>query len=300
MELWIPVTVAAAFCQNLRTALQKHLTGRLSTLGATSARFILGLPFAVVTLALVAWLGEDPVPVPGPPSLLWGGIGGIAQILATACLLAAFRYRNFAVGTAYSKTETVQTALFAAVILGEGLSGWAAVGIVVSLAGVVALSSARSGLRPRALLTAWMERPALLGIASGALFGISAVCYRAASLSLDSGGALVRATTTLLWVLALQTVVMLLYFAWRDPAQIRPLARHWRWTVWVGLTGMLGSAGWFLAMTLQQAAYVRALGQVELVFTFTASVLFFRERTTPTELAGITLVVAGILFLLLG
>jgi len=33
LELWIPITIAAAFFQNLRSALQKHLKGRLSTAG---------------------------------------------------------------------------------------------------------------------------------------------------------------------------------------------------------------------------------------------------------------------------
>lgn len=299
MELWIPITIAAAFAQNLRTALQKRLTGRLSTLGATYSRFGLGLPFAGVFLGSEAiWSGE---PVPGPtlPFALYGSVGAISQILATFCLLSTFRYRNFAVGTAYSKTETVQTVLFAAIILGEGVSIGAGLGIAVSLAGVVAISAARTRLQPRMLLAGLAERPALLGLASGALFGISAVCYRAASLSLDSGGVLMRAATTLCWVLALQTVVMTGWLAWREPGQLRAVTRNWRWTIWVGLVGMLGSAGWFIAMTLQQAAYVRALGQVELVFTFAASTLVFGERTTGVELAGIGLVVAGILLLLL-
>jgi uncharacterized membrane protein len=61
---------------------------------------------------------------------------------------------------------------------------------------------------------------------------------------------------------------------------------------------MLGSLGWFTAMTLQNAAYVRALGQIELVFTFAASVLFFREKSTVREIAGIVILTAGIVLLL--
>ena len=48
MELWIPITIAAAFLQNLRSALQKHLKGRLSTVGAAYARFLYAWPFALV------------------------------------------------------------------------------------------------------------------------------------------------------------------------------------------------------------------------------------------------------------
>ena len=66
-----------------------------------------------------------------------------------------------------------------------------------------------------------------------------------------------------------------------------------------GLSGMMASAGWFTAMTIQNAAYVRALGQIELVFTFAASYFFFHEKTNRVELFGIALVIGGILILLL-
>jgi len=97
-----------------------------------------------------------------------------------------------------------------------------------------------------------------------------------------------------------QTAVMALYLAWREPGQLPEVLRAWRSAGWVGVTGMLASVGWFTAMTLENAAYVRALGQIELVFTFAAAQLVFRERTTRRELAGILLIVGGILILLLG
>ena len=86
----------------------------------------------------------------------------------------------------------------------------------------------------------------------------------------------------------------------REPGELTRVVRGWRIASLVGVSGMLGSAAWFTAMTLENAAYVRAVGQVELVFTFIASYLFFRERSTALELTGIVLVVAGIVMLLLG
>ena len=54
-----------------------------------------------------------------------------------------------------------------------------------------------------------------------------------------------------------------------------------------------------MAFTLQNAAYVRALGQIELLFTIGASVLFFKEKITRTELTGVALIVVAILLILL-
>jgi drug/metabolite transporter (DMT)-like permease len=300
MELWIPITLGAAFFQNLRSALQKHLKARLSTSGAAFSRFCYAFPFALAYLAtLVGPLGLE-LPRPNAIFGLYCVLGGTAQILATALLVHLFSYRNFAVGTTYSKTETVQTALFGIVILGDPLSAAAAVAIGVSLCGVLAISVAKSQMTARSLVLGWTEPPALIGIASGGFFGISAVSYRAASLSLGGEGFLAQAGYTLACVTVLQTLGMGLYIRLREPGQLSAVLRAWPVAALVGLCGMIASACWFTAMTIQNAAYVRALGQVELLFTFVASTVFFRERTNAVEFAGIALVVAGILVLLLG
>ena len=62
---------------------------------------------------------------------------------------------------------------------------------------------------------------------------------------------------------------------------------------------MGGSYCWFWAFTLQNAAYVKALGQVELLLSLLASVLFFRETITLRELLGMSLLMLSILALVL-
>jgi len=300
MELWVPITIAAAFLQNLRSALQKHLKGSLSTYGATFCRFVYAAPLAVVYAAL---LGEGygfEWPAPNLRFAIFAMLGGVAQITATALLVYLFSLRNFAVGTTYSKTETVQTAIFGLLILGEPVSPAAAFAIGISLAGVMAISVARSALTLRNLLLGWTGRAAFVGMLSGTFFGLSAVAYRAASLSLGGEGFLMQAAFTLACVVVFQTALMAVWIRVREPGELTRVFRHWRIASLVGVAGMVGSAGWFTAMTLENAAYVRALGQVELVFTFIASYFFFRERSTGLELAGIALIVAGIVILLLG
>jgi drug/metabolite transporter (DMT)-like permease len=299
LELWVPITIAAAFFQNLRSALQKHLKARLSTTGATFARFAYAAPLALLYAFGLATLAGFEVPRANPTFLFYAMLGGVAQITATALLVHLFSFRNFAVGTTYSKTETVQTALFGILILGEALSLGATLAILISLAGVVAISVARTDIGLRTLLLGWTEKTALIGIASGAFFGISAVSYRAAALSLGGEGFLMQAAFTLACVTLFQTVAMALYMRWREPGQLTAVWRSWRISGFVGMSGMVASACWFTAMTIQNAAYVRALGQIELLFTFAAAHFFFRERSNALELTGIGLVVAGILTLLL-
>jgi drug/metabolite transporter (DMT)-like permease len=298
MELWIPITIAAAFLQNLRSALQKHLQGRLGTRGASFVRFGFGFPVAVCYVLALHRIGGYRLPVPGIAFAVWAVVGGLAQIYATILLVYLFSLRNFTVGTAYSKTEPVQAALFGLIILGETLTAGAVAAIIIGVFGVMAISVARSPLTFAGLFRALVSRTALIGVASGAAFGISAVAYRTASLSLDGPNAVMQAGFTLACVTAFQTVYMLAWMLISDASEISRVARSWRSSALVGLAGVVGSAGWFTAMTLQQVAYVRALGQIELVFTFISSVFLFKEKINRLELLGCLLIVTGILALL--
>lgn len=297
MPLWIPITIAAAFLQNLRSTWQKQLTGALSTTAATYVRFSFGLPVAAVYLWALHEIGGYALPAPSATFLIYCAVGGFTQIIGTFLLVTLFAYRNFAVGTTYSKTETVQAAIFGMLVLGDHPSLGAVAAILVSLAGVVAISMAKAHLTAMNFLRSLGERPTLMGLGTGAAFGISAVSYRAASLSLHDDF-LISASYTLFVVLIIQTVAMTAWLAWREPSQLGKTLKAWRLSSLVGLVGALASVGWFTAMTIENAAYVRALGQIELVFTFASSHFLFKERTERQELVGILLVIGGLLLLL--
>jgi len=302
VPLWIPITITAAFLQNLRSALQRQLKGRMGTTGATFARFGFGFPFAVLyVFALRTLLGMD-FPAPNGTFLFAVAFGGIAQILATFLLVYLFSFRNFMVGTAYSKTEPMQAALFGLLILGEAIAPLAFGAIAVGVFGVGLISVAGRGAGGRrgwrAIADGLVSREAEIGLLSGALFGVSAVCFRWGSLSLGEGGVAMRAAMTLAFATGIQTLAMLAWMALRDRAELKAVARAWRPALLVGIVGVCGSAGWFTAMTLEKVAYVRALGQIELVFTFASSVFWFRETITRLELAGCVLIVGGIVVLL--
>ncbi len=286
MELWLGITLVAAFLQNARSLLQKRLTGKLSVNGATYVRFSYAVPFAW----LYCWFLWG-----GPPTgittgfLAYVSVGAMAQVLATVCLLASFTTGNFAVGTAFSKTEAAQAALFGLIVLGDGLSVPIVGGIMISLVGVVLLSG---NFKLSMLLKP--DRAMWLGLAAGAGFAISAIGFRGASLALETGDYLQRAGFTVLVSVTLQTLVMGCYLAMREPGEITRTFRQWKVAIWVGMIGMVASAGWFTAMTLKNAAVVRAVGQVELLFTVMTSVWLLKERLHIREMVGILAVVLGI------
>ncbi|MBI1775283.1 MAG: EamA family transporter [Proteobacteria bacterium] len=299
VELWIPITVAGAFLQCTRTALQKGLASTLGTSAANFVRYAYGAPIAALALLILAQGYGMAVPMPGLAFWLYCLLAGLTQIWATSLLILAFTLRNFAVGTTFSKTETAQTALLATFVLGEPLSLGAWGAILLCLVGILVLAQRRIAGGWRGFIEGFSDRAALMGIGSGGLFGVTAVAIRGASLSLGAAPPLSRAALTLSVVTALQTALMGLYLAWREPTELRRAFTTWRQSSWVGIMSVGGSACWFLAFTLENAAYVRALGQVELVFTFLAARLFFHERSTAIEILGVLLVVASVIILVL-
>lgn len=299
MELWIPLTIAAAFFQNIRSALQKHLKGKLSTLGAAYVRFLYALPLALLYLYIVLQTQQTSLPVLGSEFLWYALGGGICQIMFTVFLLWLFSFHNFAVGTTFSKLETVMVAVFGLLLLGDRLNLAVALAIAMSALGLMVLGAGQEKLGIGGLLRGLWRLPTLIGLACAAWLGMSVVLFRAASLSLGLEDFVVAAAFTLAVVLVLQTLLMAFIIQLREPGELGRVLRHWRPAALVGISGGLASIGWFSAFTLQNATYVRALGQVELLFTFAATLLFFREKVAVLETLGIVLITASIVLILL-
>jgi len=299
VPLWIPITIAAALFQNIRTTMQQKIRGVLSVDGANFIRYLYGAPLALGMLAFLVWGTGREMPAISLPFLGLVTIAGLAQIIATSLMIHAFSLRNYAVGTVYSKTETVFVALFATFIASEPLHLWSWVGILICLSGVAILSVRGSFTNVRNVLADLMHKGALYGILSGLFFAIAAGTIREASKLVPSDDFMIRGITVLACMNTIQIVLMVAYLGRSDPGQFRKIGVNWRSSIWVGIFSVLGSAGWALAMTLENAALVRAVGQIELVFTFIASHLVLKERPSIGEWIGSFLVVGGVVLILI-
>jgi drug/metabolite transporter (DMT)-like permease len=288
--LWALFTIIAAAAQTVRNATQRELTAKLGTVGATHVRFLFGFPFALIFLAAVMLaLGQD---LPRPPAIFWPWVvvGALAQIGATALMLAAMNDRSFVVVYAYIKTEPVQVALFGLIFLGDVVTPAMAAAIVTATAGVIIMA-----IKPGtpSSLTA-----TLLGLAAGAMFALSAVGFRGAILHLEGVSYVMAATLTVVVGLMLQSVLLSLYLRLRDPEVLASIVRAWRPSLFAGFMGALASQFWFLAFALATAASVRTLALVEVLFAQAISRFVFKQPMTGREAAGIALIVIGVALLL--
>ena len=290
--LWVLAALIASAGQVARNAAQTGLTQTIGTLGATQVRFLFGLPFALLFLPLVMLATGEALPALTLRSAGFISLGAVAQIAATALMLVTMKSRSFAVTTAWLKTEPVIVALTAAMVLGDPLTAAALLGIIIAIAGVV-LMSVKPGVP-----VLREAGPALTGIASGALFGASAVGFRGGIIGLEEGSFLIRATSMLALNLCLQTTLLTMWLlAFNRPA-LTGSFRVWRASLWVGFVGASASLFWFIGFSLTSAANVRTLALVEVVMALGVARYVFGQKITPRQMLGMAVMMLGVGLLL--
>ncbi len=301
--LWIPITLIAAVLQTARNAAQRGLIKTAGTLGATLVRFLYGLPFAVVWLAILHYQHPPVVNADAPDVsaafLMWVSMGGVSQIIATAFLLLAMQTRSFAVATAYAKTEVLQVALFSFVLLGEAVSTGGMVAILLSVVGVMLLSvkpdaQMGDGGAGKRWWSEWLSPAAFYGIVAGGLFGLSAVGYRGAALQHPDWTPFYSGAFNLVWAQAIQTVLLGGWLLVKNRQALMMVMREWKLSLAAGFLGATASAGWFTSFAMHNAAEVRALSLVEVLFGFFISHQWYKEKTEKRELLGMALLLLGL------
>lgn len=299
-ELWVPITAAAALFQTWRTALQQKLRGVLSVNAAGFIRYLYALPTGLLLLSGYTLLSGQSLPTANPWFLLFCALGGLLQIFGTSLLIMAFGFRSFAVGTAYAKTEALQGAIAAWILLGEAISPLAGVGIGLGVVGVLVLSLAGRGITRHEILAATFQPAALCGLGAGLIFAFTTIFIKKANIALGGPDVIHQALFTLVITNFMQTAMQGSWLAWREPDQFRKAFATWRSSAWVGTLSACGSACWFSAFAMAPVALVRAIGQIEMIFTLLFSRFYLKERMKPGDVAGLVLVIAGVVFVLLG
>lgn len=293
-SLWILATLIAAAAQTARNAAQSGLTARIGTLGATQVRFLFGLPFAVLFLAIVGRATGEAVPALTQGSLGYTALGAVAQVGATALMLVTMKSRSFAVTTAWLKTEPVIVALVAAVVIGDPLTLAKLVAILIATAGVVILS-VKPGTA-RGLVSDWGS--VATGLLAGFLFGLAAIGFRGGILGLGEGGFLIRASTVLVVSLAMQTGMLLVWLLVFDRGALWASFGVWRASLAAGFLGAFASQFWFIGFSLTSAANVRTLALVEVILALGVSRVVFGQRVTGRQIAGMAVIMLGVGLLL--
>lgn len=309
--LWIVISIFAALMQAVRTAAQKTLNQRMSNLGTTYVRSVFGLPLMLAFLAFVLVLYGGAWPKMNADYLLFTAGGAAAQIFATMALIYMFKLRNFAIGTMLTKVDILMTAIIGTALFSESLSSSGVIALLVVVSGVLLMTVGRMGVNALAggngegVLAQLFGRSTQIAFLCALLFTFSYLFLREALLAMEPadgyivpegvGAMFWRGGWTVVVATLMQIVAVGTYLWFTEPGVFREMRASAKIASFIGVTSAIGSIGWYTAFAMQNASYVRAVGQIEVVFTLLIAWFYFRERMTVLELAGVAVTVVGIL-----
>ena len=292
MEIWILFTLLAVTMQSVRTAAQKQIAKSLSASTTTLIRYLFGLPFALAYFFFLRYIYQEESVAGNPVFYRAASLAAMAQIIATAFLVKALTLRNFAVGTALAKTEALLTAIIGGLFFSAALSPIAYLSVALGVVGVLIASNWKISLADL-----FQNESIKFGIGAGLGFALASLWIREASLSLELPR-LFSAAAVLLYMVLLQTAICLLFVFIRESSQLSLMLARWRTCVFIGFSSLAGSIGWFTAMSLQDAAVVKTLGQTEFAVTLLITYFYFGEKITAKEYIGIILVALSVILLM--
>ncbi|PMG71161.1 DMT family transporter [Vibrio lentus] len=278
---WIAFTLLAAFSQSWRNAFQSKLAGTMSVAGVTLTRFIWAGPIALIYLySLYQW---QPVSTPSFSGefVFYIVAAAIMQILATGLMVMLFKLENYAIGAGLAKCEAPVSAVLSVLFFGTALTvtGW--IGVLIGTLGVLIMSSA-SGWRSLS------PKVFLLGMACSTAFALTSLWVREASLSIGLPFPH-SAAWVLFLVISLQTVIICTYLFFRERDTLRQIFKKSRLVMMTSLASVIGSLGWFSAMSLQAVPYVKTLGQVEVVFMVLISYFWLGQSIARKDIVALIL-----------
>ena len=292
MEPWIIFTLLAVIMQSVRTAAQKQITQEISVQSATLVRFLFGIKFAALYFFLTMWIFQPINFELNIKFIISGALASVSQVLATVFLIKALTLKNFAVGTALAKTEALLTAVLGSIFFSAYLNPMGYLSILFGVCGLLIASNWDVTLKDLS-----DNQSIRYGLGAGLGFALASLWIRDASLSLEIPG-IVSAAAVLLYMVILQSLICLVWISVKEPEQFMLIQKNLKSSLFIGFTGVLGSIGWFTAMSLQNAALVKTLGQIEFIASLLITYLYFNEKISTREYLGIAFIAFSLLLLI--
>lgn len=282
---WVFFTLSAVVLQTFRNALQSKLSANMSTSGVTLARFLFAPPIALIYLLLLYIFSNQDIPEFSLKFVLLVLLASVMQISATSLMVILFKQKNFSVGAGLAKSEALVAGVLGTVFFGSQLSLFGWIGILVGAAAIFVLSG---GGRKGQLSI----KTVIIGLACGTCFALTSLFVREASHLLNVPFPH-SAAWVLIWVLCIQTTLLVSYIAVKNRSTFIALKNNVKMTLATSIISCFGTICWFSAVSLHHVAYVKTLGQVEVLLTMLVATFWLKNKVQKHEILGLLLIAAA-------
>jgi drug/metabolite transporter (DMT)-like permease len=294
---WIVTSILGAFFQNARSSIQKKLNSEMSLMASTYVRFAFALP--LIFILFFIYYGKFDYflsAIQNRSFVSYVILGSVFQIVFTFLFLYLFKFTNFLIGTALSKTEVIQIAFFEFIILKDYLNIYAIIGIIISTFGVIIFSTKDL----KNIIKGFFSKSTVIGIFCGTLLALSIVFFRGSMEFIDfTQKNFDKALITLLAATIVQTTLISVYLLFFETNQFSKIRSNLKLSLLAGLFGFSATVFWFYSFSLVQAAFVRTVGQIELLFSYISSRFMFKEKIRLIEVFGIIVFISGLILVVL-
>ncbi|HJS75145.1 MAG TPA: EamA family transporter [Vicinamibacteria bacterium] len=294
--MWVLLALVAGLLQSARNGLARSLAGRISPVLNSWSRFAFNLPFSTALVGILLIL--LPAPLTSARFYALAFATGVAQLLGSVALIAAFRHASFAQSIVLHKLEVLFMAVLGALFFAETPTRLAWLGILLTVAGVLGMAPGAGRSR--------FGRGQALAMTAGLLLAIVGFFLKGATEELAGlnpwvgEGRFVVASYTLFHVTWMEVVLLTLWLARPGSSELALVPPNVRRMVLQGMFGFSASLGWFWAYSIAFVAYVKAVGQIESVAAVLYSLLIWKEKEVSRQIPGMALTLAGIALVLLG
>ena len=293
---WIVTSVMGAFFQNARSSIQKKLNTEMSLMASTYVRFAFSLPILFVVFFI--YFGNFNyfiISVQNSNFITYVILASVLQISFTLLFLYLLKFTNFLIGTALSKTEVIQIAFFEFIILKDYLNFYALLGIMISTIGVIIFSTKDL----KNIINGFFSKSTVVGLLCGTLLALSVVFYRGSMEFLEfTNKNFDRTLLTLFAATIIQTSLITFYLLLFEITEFKKIKSNIKLSSLAGFFGFSATISWFYSFSLVQAALVRAVGQIELLFSYVSSRFMFKEKIRYIEIFGIIIFIFGLILVI--
>ena len=284
--MWLLYAVGSALFAGLTSILAKCGIRKTDSTVATAIRTIVVLIFAWIMVFVVGSQGTL-LDIPAK-SFVFLVLSGLATGASWLCYFYALQRGPIDKVVPIDKSSTVMTILLAALLLGESVTLTKGVGVVLIAVGTVLMIEKKGGVQKEA--GGWM----LAAFGSAIFAALTSILGKVGITAVESNlGTALRTGVVLVmaWVMV---------FVQGKQGQMRTVPRNE--LGFICLSGLATGASWlcyYKALQLGPASLVAPIDKLSILVTVLFSYLVFHEKLSKKALAGLAVLVAGTLVMLL-
>ncbi len=284
--MWLLYAVGSALFAGLTSILAKCGIRKTDSTVATAIRTIVVLIFAWIMVFVVGSQGTL-LDIPAK-SLVFLVLSGLATGASWLCYFYALQRGPIDKIVPIDKSSTVMTILLAALLLGESVTLTKGVGVVLIAVGTFLMIEKKGGVQKEE--GGWM----LAAFGSAIFAALTSILGKVGITAVESNlGTALRTGVVLVmaWVMV---------FVQGKQGQMRTVPRNE--LGFICLSGLATGASWlcyYKALQLGPASLVAPIDKLSILVTVLFSYLVFHEKLSKKALAGLAVLVAGTLVMLL-